>query len=251
MTLIDAFDIGRGDIISLVGAGGKTTLMYALGREAENRGWRAVLTTTTRIYPPEKDKDLTLICESAGAVLDKAGMVPEEIKQIVVAGGDAGYGKLSGLKPEIVEELLLKGYDIVIVEADGSAGRPFKAPGNAEPVIPFGSKLVIPVIGIDCIGKTLSAEYVHRPEMVAEITGSREGDIINSGTVAGVLLDDKGYRKNVPPKSRWIPFINKVNEGERLQVAIEISGILGKSGVKKVVIGAAGEPHPVKEVMVY
>jgi ABC-type phosphate/phosphonate transport system ATPase subunit len=33
MTLVQAFSIGEKEMISLVGAGGKTTLLYALGRE--------------------------------------------------------------------------------------------------------------------------------------------------------------------------------------------------------------------------
>lgn len=38
---------------ALVGAGGKTTLMYALARRMADAGRRVVCTTTTKIFPPE------------------------------------------------------------------------------------------------------------------------------------------------------------------------------------------------------
>jgi probable selenium-dependent hydroxylase accessory protein YqeC len=40
-------------LIALVGAGGKTTLMFTLAEELARRKGRVVTTTTTRIFPPE------------------------------------------------------------------------------------------------------------------------------------------------------------------------------------------------------
>lgn len=40
-------------VISLVGAGGKTTLMYALAKCFTENGARTVVTTTTHIFRPE------------------------------------------------------------------------------------------------------------------------------------------------------------------------------------------------------
>ena len=53
MTLAEAFSIGDKEVISLVGAGGKTTLLYALGRELSTLRTGIILTTTTKIFEPE------------------------------------------------------------------------------------------------------------------------------------------------------------------------------------------------------
>ncbi|MCF8109113.1 MAG: hypothetical protein K9J81_08985, partial [Desulfohalobiaceae bacterium] len=42
----------RSGIISLVGAGGKTSLMFQLAREIAARKQRVLTTTTTRIFSP-------------------------------------------------------------------------------------------------------------------------------------------------------------------------------------------------------
>ena len=39
--------------ISVVGAGGKTTLIYRLAEELKEKGLRVLITTTTKMYVPE------------------------------------------------------------------------------------------------------------------------------------------------------------------------------------------------------
>ena len=56
MTLAEAFSIGEREVISLVGAGGKTTLLYALGRELSALRCGVILTTTTKIFEPEPSR---------------------------------------------------------------------------------------------------------------------------------------------------------------------------------------------------
>ena len=56
MNLIEAFDIRKHEVISLVGGGGKTTLMFALARELSLSGQKVITTTTTRIAADEPAK---------------------------------------------------------------------------------------------------------------------------------------------------------------------------------------------------
>src|SRR3989304_6095522 len=51
-SLLDAFDVKPGRVLSLAGAGGKTSLMYALARAVPGSRRRVLTTTTPRIYPP-------------------------------------------------------------------------------------------------------------------------------------------------------------------------------------------------------
>ena len=45
--LVDAFGVDAGDVVSLVGAGGKTTVLYALATELRRRRGLSVITTST------------------------------------------------------------------------------------------------------------------------------------------------------------------------------------------------------------
>lgn len=249
MMLADAFRAGRGDIVALVGAGGKTAAMYALGDEAVKRGLKVVLTTTTRIYFPGDRKQGQVVLEEGPGII---GRVREALRdfQLVVAGAGPGPGgKVRGVEKDLAGSFLEAGADMVVVEADGAAGRPFKAPRNWEPVLPPAATLVIPVVGVDCLGRPLTGDFVHSPETAASIAGTLPGSVVTPGLVALVLLSPLGYRRGVPPGCRWVPLINKVNGPGELEAARDLAGLLICGGARAVVIGSAGSADPVKEVV--
>ena len=43
----------KGHVVSLVGGGGKTTLLYAMASHCAQKGWRVLVSTTTHILRPE------------------------------------------------------------------------------------------------------------------------------------------------------------------------------------------------------
>lgn len=45
----------KGHVVSLVGGGGKTTLLYALSEHCARRGWRVLAGTTTHIRQPKQN----------------------------------------------------------------------------------------------------------------------------------------------------------------------------------------------------
>ncbi|HEX3033077.1 MAG TPA: selenium cofactor biosynthesis protein YqeC, partial [Bacillota bacterium] len=187
MNLFEAFGLNKGDIIAVTGGGGKTSLMYALGREAQALGLRPVLTTTTKILPPT-DAGYALLVENEPEALTL--LIQEELSsgsQLVIGSGIAGDGKLLGMDCSVIPLLSAGGVGLVVVEADGSAGRPFKAPGPHEPVVPPASTHVVTVVGIDCLGRPLLPEYIHRPELVERLTGLRLGQPVTPQVVARVL----------------------------------------------------------------
>ena len=51
-SLSEALGVHSGEVVSLVGGGGKTSLMYALARELSNAGKKVISTTTTHIMKP-------------------------------------------------------------------------------------------------------------------------------------------------------------------------------------------------------
>ena len=59
MKLWDALDLdatGPPAVVTIVGGGGKTSLLYRLGREAGQRGVRAVLSGTARFTPAPRSQ---------------------------------------------------------------------------------------------------------------------------------------------------------------------------------------------------
>jgi len=81
-------------------------------------------------------------------------------------------GKLDGISPQLVKRLADLGkIDYIIIEADGAARKPIKAPNATEPVIPPNTTLVIAIVGIDALNKELNSENAFRPEIISGLTG--------------------------------------------------------------------------------
>ncbi|OPX83732.1 MAG: hypothetical protein A4E53_04334 [Pelotomaculum sp. PtaB.Bin104] len=250
MNFMDAFSISKGDIVALVGAGGKTTTMFAIGQEAIKLGWKVILTTTTRIFAPAQNKLLRLITDtSTERLLSKIKNELASFPLVVAGTGLDRNNKLIGLEQELIAKLPGTGADLIVVEADGAARKPFKAPREGEPVTPDTTTLVVPIVGIDCLGKPLNQDYTHRPEIIASLAGINIGDLVTTNAVARVLLHSQGYGKTVPRDSRWHPYINKVESISDLSNAREIAALLRLNGARRVVIGAAQAADPVKEVL--
>jgi probable selenium-dependent hydroxylase accessory protein YqeC len=55
-SLIDAFGLPEAGVISIVGAGGKTTLMFRLAGELARVGHRVLTTTSTKIFRPNNEQ---------------------------------------------------------------------------------------------------------------------------------------------------------------------------------------------------
>lgn len=185
-------------IIALTGAGGKTTLGRQMAVELSRMGCRTLFTTTTKIYPPE----------DGSVYIGPAISVPEDGLFITAAKAALPNGKLQGYTPHEIETLTPL-FDHIIVEADGAAGKAVKAPNDAEPVYPLLTDIVIGVIGLDCLGKPITDEFVHRAPLFADITESQCGDIITAQHIIRLIRHPYGLFRGAPPKAEEIVFLNK------------------------------------------
>lgn len=249
MRLTDALEVKRGQVISIVGAGGKTTAMFRLANELASQGWNVVTTTTTMIRR-EKRSELILIEADQETLLEKARSALTEHNNITLASGfSEAEGKLLGLDPATVDALVaLPQVDAVVVEADGAKGRSLKAPAPHEPVIPSSTAILVAVAAVDIVGRQLDESTVHRPEIVAKLAGAELGETITPSLMSAVLLNPQGGLKNAPPKARVIPLINKVSQA-RTETAREIAqSLLESTRVRRVLLAAVAMENPVKEV---
>lgn len=249
MRLYEALQVRTGEIVSFVGAGGKSTAMYRLGRELAEEGWRVITTTTTMIRPPSPSQTGALVVQEdvTQALLAAEQALHSEHLITVTARRLQAEGKLKGIDTGLVAALARLA-DVVLVEADGARGLPLKAPAVHEPVVPAETTLFIPVVGGDAIGSRLSSESVHRPELIARLTGLRLGELLEPEAVAGLLVHPEGALKGAPAHARLVPLINKVHGGAALEAARHIAArIKGHAALDRVLIGAVATEDPIVE----
>lgn len=249
MNLTEAIGLRPREVVALVGGGGKTATMYGLCREAAALRRHAIASGTARFTPPADRLDAPLIIEEdEERLVDavRAKLIDEP--WVIAATGHGSKGRLLPITTRCVSEIeAMREVDLLALEADGSAMRPFKAPGEHEPVVPSAATTVVAVVGADVFGRALDEDAVHRHEEVMRLTGSRRGDEVTPAMVASVLSHPEGGRKAVPPVARFVVVINKVTEARRV-VAEETAKFLLDSGVERVVLAQAREPVPVVAV---
>lgn len=252
MLLSTALRVHPKDVIVLVGGGGKTTTMFRLADELVAAGRRVVTTMTTKIFVSQMTRAPgRLVLQSEGSLLAQLPGALAEHGHVLIAGGTiVEENKVQGVPPGLLDRVVAQPtVDTVIVEADGSRRLPFKAPAAHEPVIPASATVVVPMVGLDVLGQPLDADHVHRPELIAALTGAERGTPITPGIIATVLAHPQGGAKDVPPSARLVPFLNKAEDQATVAAAREIARLLLQNPrVDSILIGAAQEGDPVREV---
>lgn len=241
-----ALRLNRGVVVSFVGAGGKTTAMFRLAAELVGSGWRVVSTTTTRIALSQ----VAMAPAIYFTELERLSPCLDEHGHCLVVGAPDGADKVHGITSETVEELHHRSdVDVVLVEADGSRQLPLKAPAEHEPVVPAVTTHLVPIAGVDIIEKPLDAQYVHRPERVAELTGVSLGSAVTCEIVARVLAHQEGGAKRKPAGARLTPLVNKIENETGLRHGRAIAEHLLKDpNVDSVVLGSVRDQSGVVEV---
>jgi len=240
-------------MISLVGAGGKTTLMFRLAKELVLQGKKVITTTTTKILEPSSEETSRLVVDSdEKEVQHLVKLHLDRDRHLTVARERLGSGKLQGVSPEVAANLWgSTGADTVIVEADGAAGRPVKAPREHEPVIPSNTTLVIALLGLDGISQQLNDKNAFQPELISRMTGVRVDEKMTGPLLAILMTHREGIFKGAPAGSRVVSFINKIDLPNGLENGRELAReILNRKHprIERVVLGQLKHDPPVAEV---
>jgi probable selenium-dependent hydroxylase accessory protein YqeC len=151
-------------------------------------------------------------------------------------------GKVEGIAPDLADEIYgNEEIDYLILEGDGSAGHPVKAPGVHEPVVPASATMVIAVLGLDGMWRTADPEVIFRLDAFEEITGTKPGQTLTPEILSRIFLDPRGMFKGAPMTARRIVFLNKVDLMEEDQGARDLASTLlheGSGKIDRVVIGS-------------
>lgn len=237
--LPEALSIGPGDIVALVGAGGKTTAMFSCAAELRRAGGAAVITTTTRIFVPDASSELGPVVErdrDRAMARTRAELAGGRIP--VVGTAITNDAKLTGVPPSWVADLAgLPGVHCVLVESDGSARLPITAPREDEPVIPPSATVVVVVVGVDALGGRIE-HVAHRPELLGELAELPRTATLDARAIARVMLDPRGNTQGAPGHARVVALINKADDERTIADARAIARALREIRAVRVVIAS-------------
>lgn len=242
---------------AIVGSGGKTTLMFALAAEIRANDGRAVITTTTtKIFPP-RDEQSSNVVLSAGEADEVARALGPELEQhghVTLARRLLpDVGKLEGLAPEVICRLAERFSDChFLIEADGAAGLPLKAPNALEPVVPACVSRLVAVVGAKGLARPLDDRVVFRVELFSEMTGLAVGDEITPAAVALVIVSPRGLIRHLSQGAKATVVINQVDgpreEARARHLAEELSPS-PEGPVDRVVLAALALGKVVDEIV--
>lgn len=198
--LAPALGLGPHEHIAIVGGGGKTTVLHALGEQL--RGVRLLTCTTKMGHDQHRGRRVLLSPRD------------EDIAAVTAAAPVMVWGRVDGQKavgvgPQDCDRWFAL-VDHVIIEADGSRQRPFKAPAGYEPVVPTTTTLMLSLIGADALGRVI-ADRCHRPLRIAALAQCSAYERLTPQAAASVLLHDRGARKELPAGSAFAVLVTKVD----------------------------------------
>ena len=232
MSLAAQVGLGERELVGIVGAGGKSTLLLGLGRELASAGESVVMTTTTKMGADQLPS-WAVACRSVGEVAEALGF-----GRPVFLLEDVDTSKIVGAPAELVDKVFAQmdaGY--VLAEADGAAGRLVKAPAEHEPVIPATTTLVIIVVGLRAVGRPIW-EVSHRPQRVAALLVCDVDHVLEAADLAAVVAHPQGGMWHVPETARVVvaltgadgPAASEVQERLVSEPRIERVVVVGRFG---------------------
>lgn len=217
-SFIQACGIEPADVVCFVGAGGKTSLMFHLAREAKEQGQKVLVTTTTKIFIPDSDQYDGLDLSGqlfATVAIPGPGMY--------VGGRPSSIaGKISGVDKDVLA-MQRKLFELVLIEADGAAGKPLKGWNATEPVIPEFTTKTIGIVDIQTIGKVVDASFTHRLEIFCALTGAKVGEPLTIDHLYRLVVHPHGlFGKSGGDK---VLFINKAESVRDLDHAKKLRAL--------------------------
>lgn len=222
-------------VVSVTGAGGKTSLIWRLAEELRERGRRVIVTTTTHMAW-EEGRDW-VDAETDGNRL--SGETLSRIARLLEEGCCVWTGRRMGEKisgPLLSDESLrwveqLSALaDVVLVEADGSRRHPVKVPASWEPVIPPCTTLVAAVAGLSCLGRR-PEDCCHRA-----LLWQQAPERIKAGDLAALAADTDGMRKGVLPGMEYVVIFNQADGREEREAGLSAAGLLAQEGIEAAVV---------------
>lgn len=216
-------------VISVAGAGGKTTTIERIAQNYREQGRPVIVTTTTHMAV---SCDPRFLLEPS---MEKLAIMLRQQGWAWV-GLPAENGKMKAVPEGFLKQILAMKLP-VLIEADGARGLPCKAPAAHEPVIIPETTHVLSVYGLDAVGGQIK-DVCCRPQETARILNKSLSDRILPEDIAVLGLSPRGGRKNVGENMKYSVILNKADDTMRRETAAEICREFNKRGFTDVFITA-------------
>lgn len=207
--------------VAFVGSGGKSTALFHLAQEYPPP---VIVTATSHLEIFQaKQADHHFYYDDS---LGWDGKLPSDISGINLFSGPQSNRSVAGLGAGPLHQVLSladKHSTPLLIEADGSRRHPVKAPAEHEPPIPDFVDTVVVTVGLSALGQPCTSEWVHRPEIYADLTGLRIGDEITLKAMERVLCHSSGGLKNIPPDARRVVLLNQADTTQLREQATELA----------------------------
>jgi probable selenium-dependent hydroxylase accessory protein YqeC len=229
--------------VALVGGGGKTSLMFSLAEEFRIAGEQVITSTTTKVWHHQAMRAPRVVY--TGTLRPWKDQLKEGLagfRHVFVGRCVLESGKVDGISPSVSDHMF-KDFEVdyLLVEADGAAGLPVKAPAAHEPVIPASATMVVAVMGLEAVNSPLSSEVVFRLDETKKITGLATGMPLTPTALSRLFLHPEGLFREAPRAARRIAFLNKLDLLDGDEDSLELAGLIladPRSRISRVIIGS-------------
>jgi probable selenium-dependent hydroxylase accessory protein YqeC len=195
---------GQAGPVTIIGSGGKTSLIWHLARCFASKPRAVLITPTAKMFPPT-----------------------ESLPGITVRGSlNKKTGKLEALPPEELEKLPAA-YDIVLIEGDGSRTLPLKGWAEHEPVIPSFTAITVGILPLWPLGQPVSEKIIHRLPEFCALTGAVPGEKLETEHLVKVIAGNN-KEKSIFTASvgKKILFVNQIEDEKSLSQAEKLFSLL-------------------------
>lgn len=218
--LTELFNIRKGDVVSIVGSGGKTTMLFKLAKELKDE-YRVLVSTSTKIGKPSGDDCDYLYVDVENYVNRSDSNTGNNGITVVSKSINLGNNKLIGIDDGDLN-VLIDDFDIVLLEADGSRKMPIKGWKDNEPPILNRTNKTIGIIPADFINKKTSSDFVYGFNEFNILTDYSE--YVDFESIGKICSKENGLFKN--SSGRLFLYLNKADTEEKVILSRELSKYL-------------------------
>ncbi|MCF1684068.1 putative selenium-dependent hydroxylase accessory protein YqeC [Tetragenococcus halophilus] len=228
--LIDCFELKDHEVLSIVGSGGKTSLLIFLAKKYYHE--KVLLSTTTKMgYPKANIYDRL--------VIDPFENLTAEIGITMVGKVTDKHEKKKISMPESVAfKQSFPLFDKVFLEADGSKQRPLKGWADFEPVVVDETTTTIGIVPLCALGQLTDETVIHRLPYYLKLVSAEKNSPITVQNLAQLIEHPEGLFAKA--RGEKILYINHVEGLEDLRLAKQVVQKMSsvfKKRLKKIIAG--------------
>ncbi len=209
---ISALHMENSKRTTVVGAGGKTTLLSLLSQAFSSIGQHTLLTTTTHIFPPTDLPEARLLTYGQEEALRQAFHTH---RLVALGKPDPHKNKWGSFSLSFLEEIA-EIPDRILCEGDGAKKYALKIPRQQEPVFFPKTDTVVGIIGLSALYRPasevlfgLSSASRTFPELLPTLASS--GGRITPEILTLIALSPCGLRKRVHKEQRFQIILNQAD----------------------------------------